>query len=66
MKCINCGKCTNICPVRLSPIEIKKNLSNKKVIKKLNPKKCIRCGLCSYICPSRINLREIVDSVKDV
>ena len=65
-ECINCGKCTNICPVRLSPIEIKNNLSNKKILNKLHPNKCIRCGLCSYICPSRINLREIVESAKDV
>lgn len=64
--CINCGKCTNICPVRLSPIEIKNNINKKHVLAKLNPKKCINCGLCSYICPSKINLREIVDSAKRV
>lgn len=63
IECINCGKCVNICPVRLSPVLIKNN-TNPKIIKKLNPNKCINCGLCSYICPSKINLREIVNSKK--
>jgi len=61
--CINCGKCVNICPVRLSPILIR-NTNNDKVIEKLNPNKCVNCGLCSYICPSKIDLRKIVNSKK--
>ena len=62
-ECINCGKCVNICPVRLSPILIK-NTNNTKILEKLNPDKCVNCGLCSYICPSKIDLREIVNSKK--
>lgn len=64
LDCINCGKCVNICPVRLSPILIK-NTNNSKVLEKLNPNKCVNCGLCSYICPSKIDLREIVNSKKE-
>lgn len=63
--CINCGKCTNICPVRLAPILIVDNQNNEKVLEKLNPRKCIECGLCSYICPSKINLRDIVIKAKE-
>lgn len=44
--CIKCGKCVNVCPKGVNPI----NLSNKD--------KCIDCGLCSYVCPCNINLRE--------
>jgi len=62
-ECINCGKCVNICPVRLSPVLIK-NTKNTKKLEKLNPDKCVNCGLCSYICPSKIDLREIVNSKK--
>lgn len=65
-ECINCGKCTNICPVRLSPILIKNNINKKDNLRKLNPDKCIGCGLCSYICPSKINLRENVIEAKKV
>lgn len=64
MDCINCGKCTNICPNRLAPILIinEKNVNN---IKKLHPEKCIGCGLCSYICPAKIHLREKVLNIRD-
>jgi len=65
IECINCGKCTNICPVRLAPVLIMNNQNNEKVLEKLNPKKCIECGLCSYICPSKIKLRDIVISSKE-
>lgn len=63
-ECINCGKCTNICPARLSPILII-NEKNDKTIKKLHPEKCIKCGLCSYICPSKIKLREKIEDIRN-
>jgi len=62
-ECINCGKCTNICPSNLSPILIV-NEKNETNLKKLHPEKCIRCGLCSYICPAKIALREKVLNIK--
>ena len=62
-ECINCGKCVNICPVRLSPILIR-NTNNPKILEKLKPDKCVNCGLCSYICPSKIDLRESVNDKK--
>ena len=43
-KCIKCGKCADICPIKINPLD-----------KKLDPS-CIRCGLCNYICPANINL----------
>lgn len=43
-KCIKCGKCADICPVKINPLEKKLDAS------------CIRCGLCNYICPANINL----------
>ena len=43
-KCIKCGKCSDICPVKINPLD-----------KKLDPS-CIRCGLCNYVCPANINL----------
>ena len=64
--CINCGKCVNVCPVRLSPVLIKTYINNKLILKKLNPTRCIECGLCSYICPSKIDLRTTVKKAKEV
>lgn len=43
-KCINCGKCVDICPVGINPLA-----------KKLDSA-CIRCGLCNFVCPANINL----------
>jgi electron transport complex protein RnfC len=43
-KCIKCGKCVDICPMKINPLD-----------KKLDPS-CVRCGLCNYICPANINL----------
>lgn len=43
-KCIKCGKCADICPVNINPLDKKLDAS------------CIRCGLCNYICPANINL----------
>lgn len=57
-ECIGCGKCANICPMKLTPTEIIKflNKKDKKELKQLKAQNCIKCGLCSYICPSRIDL----------
>ena len=64
--CINCGKCSNICPVNLIPVFIMQNYNNKEKLKYLKPNKCIECGLCSYICPSKIELMKYVKMSKDV
>lgn len=59
-KCIRCGKCIDVCPVKLSPVLIMDNIDNLNMLEKLEPGRCINCGLCSYICPARIKLKEIV------
>lgn len=57
--CLNCGKCVQVCPAKLSPVMIMKN--NQPY---LESKKCVECGLCSYICPAKINVREFVRKAK--
>ncbi len=51
-RCLNCGKCLNICPVGINPQKM--YLENKK------SSRCLNCGLCNYICPSYINLKDKV------
>jgi Na+-translocating ferredoxin:NAD+ oxidoreductase subunit C len=55
-KCINCGKCYEICPIKVNP---KISLLNNKI-----NKNCLDCGLCSYVCPSHINLRKYLKGDK--
>jgi len=62
--CMRCGKCVEVCPVKLSPVLIKNALHNKEHLEYLNPEKCIECGLCSYICPSKVDVREYVKKAK--
>ena len=56
--CIGCGKCIDVCPNDLSPINIYKASRKNKinVLEKLNVNKCNGCGNCSYVCPSNIEL----------
>ena len=61
--CIKCGKCVDICPVRLQPLylsgySLKKKFDNAE---KLNALDCIECGACSYICPAK---RPLVESIR--
>lgn len=59
-KCINCGACIDICPVKINPLL----LQNEQYYKK-NKDKCIKCGLCSYICPSYINFNKYLEGGKN-
>ncbi|MBQ6841025.1 MAG: 4Fe-4S binding protein [Bacilli bacterium] len=51
-KCIGCGLCFKVCPVKVNP---KKAMDSHKI-----SNNCIDCGLCTYICPSHINLRRFL------
>jgi len=62
--CLKCGRCIEACPMKLSPVSIKENLSNPDELKKLDVNKCMECGLCSYICPAKIDLRSYVRAAK--
>ncbi len=52
--CIRCGKCVEVCPMNLMPLEIasagQKNDGDKAV--RLCANDCIECGSCAYICPA--------------
>jgi len=65
-ECMGCGKCSEVCPVFLSPIVIKETLENDSLeeVRTLRPNLCMECGLCSYVCPSRIELTEAVSKAK--
>ena len=61
-ECIQCGKCSEVCPVGLMPVMI---MNNQEQSQKLKLDKCISCGLCSYVCPSKIEVREILEALKE-
>jgi len=67
-ECLGCGRCSDVCPVFLTPTSIKNALDRKdvKLIKSLAADKCIACGLCSYVCPSHIEITDYVAKAKDL
>ncbi len=63
-ECIGCSRCIKVCPAKLCPVLIMKNIDNVSELKKLHPELCVECGLCSYICPSKLGLRDSVINAK--
>ncbi|HWR62524.1 MAG TPA: electron transport complex subunit RsxC [Clostridia bacterium] len=61
--CIRCGKCVEVCPINLMPVNISTcSLANKhEQAEALNAMDCIECGSCSFVCPAK---RPLVDSIR--
>lgn len=61
--CIRCGKCVEVCPINLMPINISANalLDRFEQAEALHALDCIECGSCSFVCPAK---RPLVDSIR--
>lgn len=64
--CIRCGRCSNVCPERLMPVNLKNAADNYKydVFEKLGGLECISCGSCTYICPAKRRLSQSITVAK--
>ena len=58
LPCIRCGRCADVCPIRLQPQELYRfaKADNFDATHEYHLFDCIECGLCSYVCPSNIPL----------
>jgi Na+-translocating ferredoxin:NAD+ oxidoreductase subunit C len=58
LPCIRCGKCVEVCPVRLLPQQLYWYASSQNTDRMIehNLFDCIECGCCAYVCPSDIPL----------
>lgn len=65
-ECIRCGKCIDVCPVRLSPIDIYLGSRTGKYDEcaRLGIGICFECGNCSFACPSAIPLLQYIKIAK--
>jgi len=67
-ECIKCARCVDVCPVRLVPTEIMKNVKKEywHKLDKLYVTDCMECGACTYYCPARIPLVQYIKEAKEV
>ena len=56
--CLRCGKCIDVCPMKLMPVLMYKALQSGDVaeMKSVNVMDCIECGSCAYTCPASVPL----------
>ena len=61
--CIKCGKCVDVCPMRLMPNALSMFSENEDIekLKSYHVLDCMECGSCSFICPQR---RFMVQHIK--
>lgn len=66
--CIRCGKCIEVCPSKIMPVELARlaERENTKVFIKLNGLECIECGYCTFICPAKRKLLQSIKYGKDI
>ncbi len=58
--CLRCGKCCNVCPMRLQPLYMYRftNAGRTEELKRLNVLDCMECGCCAFTCPGKLPLVE--------
>ena len=61
--CIHCGRCVEVCPMRLVPSEISIacESGDLEAVAATSILDCFECGSCTYVCPAK---RPIVHWVK--
>ncbi|MCD8308119.1 MAG: electron transport complex subunit RsxC [Clostridia bacterium] len=62
--CLNCGKCAEVCPMHLLPMNTAFYATAgdyEAAAKYGNTLSCIECGACDYICPAR---RPLIQSIR--
>ena len=66
--CINCGRCADVCPMHLMPMQTEFYVNAKEYDKAETyggVLACIECGACSYICPARRPLAQAIKTAKE-
>lgn len=64
--CMRCGKCVEVCPMNLLPLDLNKYSINndEENFVKYKGLDCIECGSCSYVCPSKRHLLQSIRTTK--
>lgn len=65
--CVNCGKCADVCPMHLMPMNTAFYSAAgdfEAAAKYGNVSACIECGACEYICPAKRPLIQAIRKTK--
>ncbi len=64
--CINCGRCMEVCPSRLTPgmlSDCAEHYDEERFLA-LDGLECVECGCCSFICPAKRPLTQTIKSMR--
>ena len=66
--CLRCGKCVNVCPMKLQPLYLYRfqKAEDLKQLERLNLMDCIECGSCAFTCPGKLPLVERIRKGKQM
>jgi len=66
-ECVYCGKCAQVCPIYLMPMQILAYSAAGDFDKcaELGALDCMSCGSCSYVCPARKHIAQYIKLAKD-
>ncbi len=64
--CVRCGKCVDVCPMKLVPTKIAMASRHRDISlsRRYNIMACFECGSCAYTCPARIPLVQLIRAGK--
>ena len=65
-ECIKCGRCVDVCPMELAPLNFAKYVKegDAQALLDNHIRDCFECGCCQYICSSKIPLVERIRTGK--
>lgn len=58
--CIRCGRCMQVCPMRLQPLYLYRYRGDAANLNRLHVLDCVECGCCAYTCPGKLPLVEAI------
>ncbi|HDS09516.1 MAG TPA: electron transport complex subunit RsxC [Firmicutes bacterium] len=64
--CFRCGKCVDVCPMKLMPYQLGQiaEFGDYEKAEEWNAMDCIECGSCSYVCPAKRRLVHYIKLLK--
>ena len=60
--CVRCGRCVDVCPMRLVPtrLALASRAGDWELASNYHIAACMECGCCAYECPAAIPLVQLI------